>query len=156
MIKECLITVGATAKFTELISAGLSQDCLQTLADNGFTHLNVQYGDSEELFNSLRTATTTGEKPISIKITGFGFDKDGLGKQIAQCQRNPGTSEQGLVICHAGMAPAHFHPHSHPRSHSHSKIHSHNQRCFMPPKPNTKIYNNKIANTCHLQEPARS
>ena len=99
MIKECLITIGATAKFPELIEAALSEDCLQKLAGNGFTHLNVQYGDLKDHFSRLKPADTKG-----LNIRGFGFNKSGLNAEIRACQAKPGVSEEGLVICHAGIS----------------------------------------------------
>lgn len=100
MRKECLITIGATAKFPELINAALSTDCLQKFQDNGFTHLNIQYGDSKELFDTLTTDPQEG-----LDVKGFGFNKNGLHNEMARCQAKEGISQQGLVICHAGLSP---------------------------------------------------
>lgn len=99
MIKECLITVGATARFPELIQAALSEACLQQLSEGGFTHLTFQYGKSQELFDVLRKSVVDAR---GLNIKGFGFDAVGLNKQIRACQAKEGVSEQGLVICHAG------------------------------------------------------
>ena len=97
MIKECLITIGATAKFPELIQAALSEECLRKFIECGFTHLNFQYGNSQELFDTLKATDVKG-----LDIRGFGFDAAGLNKQIRACQAKDGVSLQGLVICHAG------------------------------------------------------
>ena len=97
MIKECFITTGATAKFTELIQAALSPDCLQTFVDNGFTRLNFQCGDSMSAFEELKPADTPG-----LEIIGFDFNKNGLTKEMRACQEKRGVSKRGLVICHAG------------------------------------------------------
>lgn len=97
MIKECLITVGATAKFPELIQAALSKTCLQKFIENGFTRLTFQYGDSESLFEILKAVEVN-----ELEIRGFAFDAAGLNKQIRACQAKNGVSVQGLVICHAG------------------------------------------------------
>lgn len=97
MIKECLITVGATAKFPELIQAALSEACLQKFVDGGFTRLTFQYGDSQELFETLKAVQVKG-----LEIRGFGFDAAGLNKQIRACQAQNGVSVQGMVISHAG------------------------------------------------------
>jgi beta-1,4-N-acetylglucosaminyltransferase len=97
MNKECLITIGATAKFTELISAALSSECLQKFKDNGFTHLNVQYGDSKELFETLKLETGS-----DLDIKGFGFKRNGLHNEMSRCQAKEGILQQGLIICHAG------------------------------------------------------
>jgi beta-1,4-N-acetylglucosaminyltransferase len=98
MNKECLITVGATAKFPELIQAALTPDCLQAFADNGFTHLNFQCGESLELFSSVKPADTKG-----LEIMAFDFNKNGLSTEMRACQGKDGVSTKGLVICHAGI-----------------------------------------------------
>lgn len=97
MIKECLVTAGATANFPELLQAALSEECLQKFIENGFTHLNIQYGKSQELFETLKSTNAKG-----LDIRGFGFDAAGLNKQIRACQAKEGVSVQGMVICHAG------------------------------------------------------
>lgn len=102
MNKECLITIGATAKFPELISAALMPGCLQKLKDNGFTHLNIQYGDSKELFETLRPGTLMG-----LDIQGFDFNQNGLHNEMARCQAREGISQNGMIICHAGVYQSH-------------------------------------------------
>ncbi|KAL2071583.1 hypothetical protein VTL71DRAFT_12818 [Oculimacula yallundae] len=97
MIKECFITTGATAKFTELIEAALSPECLKTFVDNGFTRVNIQCGESMSAFEQLRPTNTMG-----LEIRGFAFNKNGLNKEMRACQEKRGVSKKGLVICHAG------------------------------------------------------
>ncbi|KAH6713100.1 glycosyl transferase [Leptodontidium sp. 2 PMI_412] len=97
MIKECFITTGATAKFTELIQAALSPECLQAFVDNGFTRLNFQCGESMSAFEELKPTDTRG-----LEIHGFGFNKNGLTKEMRACQEKESVSRRGLVICHAG------------------------------------------------------
>ncbi|KAH7419911.1 glycosyl transferase [Cadophora sp. MPI-SDFR-AT-0126] len=97
MTRECFITTGATAKFTELIQAALSAECLQTFVDNGFTRLNFQCGESMSAFEELKSIDTQG-----LEIHGFDFNKDGLTKEMQACQEKKGISRRGLVICHAG------------------------------------------------------
>jgi beta-1,4-N-acetylglucosaminyltransferase len=98
MIKECLITIGATAKFPGLIQAALTPECLQAFVDNGFTRLNFQCGESFGSFESLRPVDAKG-----LEIKAFDFNKNGLNKEMRACQANKGVSMKGLVICHAGM-----------------------------------------------------
>ena len=98
--KECLITTGATAKFPELISAVLSPACLSKFAENGFTHLNFQYGDLAEHFDLYKPKAADSK---GLDIRGFDFNKSGLNKEIRACQAKEGVSEQGMVICHAGV-----------------------------------------------------
>ncbi|PVH85352.1 glycosyltransferase family 1 protein [Cadophora sp. DSE1049] len=97
MIKECFITTGATAKFTELIQAALSPECLQTFVENGFTRLNFQCGESMSAFEEVKPTDTRG-----LEIHGFDFNKNGLAKEMRACQEKKGVSRRGLVICHAG------------------------------------------------------
>ncbi len=98
MIKECLITTGATAKFPELIQAALTPECLQAFVDNGFTHLNFQCGETFSYFADLKPADTKG-----LDIKAFDFNKNGLNKEMRACQEKEGISQKGLLICHAGM-----------------------------------------------------
>lgn len=97
MIKECFITTGATAKFTELIQAALSPECLKIFVDNGFTRLNFQCGESMSAFEALKPTDTKG-----LEIRGFAFNKHGLSKEMRACREKKGVSRRGLVICHAG------------------------------------------------------
>ncbi|CZS92296.1 hypothetical protein WAI453_000178 [Rhynchosporium graminicola] len=97
MIKECFITTGATAKFTELISSALSPECLKAFVDSGFTRLNFQCGDSISAFEQLKPIDTMG-----LEINGFAFNRNGLIKEMRACQEKKGVSRKGLVICHAG------------------------------------------------------
>ncbi len=97
MTKECLITTGATAKFTELIRAALAPECLQAFVDNGFTKLTFQCGDSLSEFKALEPTDTRG-----LEISGFDFNKNGLLKEMRACQARK-RSEKGLIICHAGQ-----------------------------------------------------
>lgn len=105
MKKECFITTGATAKFTELIRAALTEESLQAFADNGFTHITIQCGNSLAEYEDLKPADTKG-----LKIRAFDFNKNGLNKEMRACQAvvkrfeqdNIQVSEKGLCICHAG------------------------------------------------------
>lgn len=97
--KECLITIGATAKFEELLRAALTPEVLQTFANNGFTRLNFQCGESYSEFESLRPTETYG-----LHIRAFDFNRNGLNKEMRLCQAKDGVSAKGLVICHAGMS----------------------------------------------------
>jgi beta-1,4-N-acetylglucosaminyltransferase len=98
VMKVCLITTGATAKFSELIQAALAPDCLQAFVDNGFTHLNFQCGESFSSFDAFKPADTKG-----LNIQAFDFNKSGLNKEMRACQAKAGISKKGLLICHAGM-----------------------------------------------------
>lgn len=98
--KECLVTVGATAPFEQLIQAALSPEVLNKLIEKGFTTVNYQYGDSFQLFHEV-----TANHNSAIKVYGFGFKREGLGADIKKCKKEEGKSEEGLVITHAGKFP---------------------------------------------------
>jgi hypothetical protein len=105
MRKECFITTGATAKFTQLIEAALTEESLQAFADNGFTHITIQCGNSLAEYENLKPVDTKG-----LKIRAFDFNKNGLNKEMRACQAvvkrfeedSIQVSEKGLCICHAG------------------------------------------------------
>lgn len=97
--KDCLVTIGATAKFPELIQAALSPECIQSFANNGFTRLTLQCGESISSFEDLKPDDTKG-----LEITAFDFNKNGLNKEMRACQAKEGVSRKGLVICHAGKS----------------------------------------------------
>jgi len=102
MIKECLITTGATAKFRVLIEAALTPECLQAFVDNGFTNLNFQCGDLLSSWDEMVPEDVKG-----LKIDKFGFKKEGLNKEMRACQAKDGVRKKGLIICHAGMVSEH-------------------------------------------------
>lgn len=95
--KECLITVGATASFEELVQAALEPENLKLLKDNGFTTINFQCGPSLNTFHELKPAAS------GLDLVAFDFNKDGLHQEIMACKEVPGKSAKGLAISHAGM-----------------------------------------------------
>ncbi|CAG8958935.1 hypothetical protein HYFRA_00012932 [Hymenoscyphus fraxineus] len=107
MRRECFVTIGATAKFEDLVAAAVSEQTLIKLKELGYTHLTVQVGDLEDYFKQIRPQDTKG-----IIVQHFTFDKDGLAHYMKKCKANPGPdggsingftpSEEGLIICHAG------------------------------------------------------
>lgn len=99
--KLCFITTGATAPFTALIEAVLHPSVLHTLAENGYTHLLVQYGSAKDVYEKAaiagqahfdQTGTTAG-----LIVDGIDFNKDGLQAQFSLVRQS-----KGLVISHAG------------------------------------------------------
>jgi len=98
MEKVCLITTGATAPFPELVQAVLKPESLQQLADNGFTKLIFQCGQT---FKSFENLMPTDHKGLDIEV--FDFKADGLNREMRMCQAHEGIANNGLVICHAGM-----------------------------------------------------
>jgi len=100
--KSCFVTVGATAPFDELIKAILEPKFLKALHDADYTELLVQHGyeDQGNLFNRLIGQSNVSEfcKSSKLKVSGFGFDKDGLGKYLRDAKDGGGA-----VMSHAGQ-----------------------------------------------------
>ena len=99
--KLCFVTTGATAPFTELIESVLSPSTLDTLCENGFTHLLVQYGTAKEIFDRFSSAgrthlEQTGQISVLV-IDGIDFDSGGLKAQFKLVQQS-----KGLAVSHAG------------------------------------------------------
>ena len=101
--KTCFVTIGATASFTDLIKAVLSQDFCNALEVEEYTHLLVQYGqDGRQLYDKCLSQLTTSE-PTTLQISGFDLDPSGLTQHMLQAKghRQPLATE-GVVISHAG------------------------------------------------------
>jgi beta-1,4-N-acetylglucosaminyltransferase len=101
--KLCFVTTGATAPFTQLIESVLSPSCLDTLREDGFTHLLVQYGSAKDVYtscsNSARAYLQSDQGKQQLIVDGMDFNRDGLQGQFQLVQRS-----KGLVISHAGMS----------------------------------------------------
>ena len=95
--RHCLITVGATAPFTPLISAALHPSFLAALITSGYTRLIIQAGADAE---RLRPATMRFAHP-TLRIDCFDFVDD-LKSVMVLCRREEGGRDAGVVICHAG------------------------------------------------------
>lgn len=111
--KTCFVTVGATAPFDALIKAILEPKFLQALHDAGYTDLQVQHGyeGQDNLFNRLSSQPKVLQfcENSNLKLSGFGFDKDGLDKYLrgakGQALRGSGTdnTSEGAVMSHSGQ-----------------------------------------------------
>ena len=101
--KLCFVTIGATATFDSLIEAVLSQPVLQALQDLGYTELLLQYGINGEkiLEGFYNNSNSSGEYKKNIKISGFAFNKSGLGEEMKAAKGREDDTE-GVVISHAG------------------------------------------------------
>ena len=111
--KTCFVTVGATAPFDGLIKAILDLKFLHALRDADYTDLQVQHGyeGPDNPFSRLSKESKVAEfcESSHLRLTGFGFDTDGLDKYL---QRAKGTALRGLgtenacegaVMSHAGQ-----------------------------------------------------
>ena len=102
--KLCFVTIGATAAFDSLIKAALSPEFLRRLQASGYTDLLLQYGkDGHMILEDFRSGFgSKSEEEFSIKITGFDFNKKGLGSEM-RAAKGEGDRLEGVVISHAGM-----------------------------------------------------
>lgn len=102
--KVCFVTIGATASFDELLEAVLSPTFLATLENIGYTDLVLQYGkDGLSVLDRFRESEKHVSKTTSkINISGFDFNKQGLGQEMRAAKGEDGDLE-GVVISHAGM-----------------------------------------------------
>ena len=102
--KVCFVTIGATASFDALLEAVLTRTFFETLEKLGYTDLVLQYGkDGLSILESFRQS----EEHVSIStskinISGFDFNKQGLGQEMRAAKGENGDLE-GVVISHAGM-----------------------------------------------------
>ncbi|KAM0335880.1 hypothetical protein ACHAQA_000931 [Verticillium albo-atrum] len=96
--RHCLITVGATARFTQLLKEAIEPPFLDMLRGQGFTHLTVQCGEDIDWFRDQLRAL---DAPATLHITAFEFVDD-LTQEMLRCRAEANTCRDGLVICHAG------------------------------------------------------
>lgn len=98
--KLCFVTIGATAGFDSLIRAAINPEFLRALKDCGYTDLRLQHGKTgHSILQELRLHENFG-----IRISGFDFNKQGLGDEMRSAKGDKGRQE-GAVISHAGTFP---------------------------------------------------
>lgn len=102
--RTCFVTIGATARFDSLIKAVLSPPFLQSLYDYGYTALVLQHGtEGAQIYNDFMAVNEAGSKGrYDLDISGFDFNKRGLGAEMQAAKGRTGTAE-GVVISHAGV-----------------------------------------------------
>ena len=104
--KTCFVTIGATAAFDSLLKAVLEPSFIEALQKAQYTDLLLQYG--KEGKSVVDEALTKYGEDISsrsgLNITGFDFNKAGLGQEmrLAKGVDRHGRDE-GVVISHAGL-----------------------------------------------------
>ncbi|KIW11448.1 hypothetical protein PV08_10748 [Exophiala spinifera] len=101
--KRCFVTIGATAPFNSLIKAVLADNFITQLQQLGYNELRVQYGDheGEAIYNERLEYLKSKLGDDDFTISGFGFDKSGLGQEILAVKGRSSETE-GTVISHAG------------------------------------------------------
>ena len=102
--KLCFVTIGATAAFDALIKAALSPPFLAALKISGYTDLQLQHGkDGRLILEEFRESYgAKSEEEHGIVVTGFDFNKQGLGSEMRAAKGEDNRIE-GVVISHAGM-----------------------------------------------------
>jgi len=102
--KVCFVTIGATASFQALIRATVSSTFCNSLEQNDYTDLIVQYGaDGHGLFQSLLQDVASKEQGAGVNVSGFGLDTNGLAQYMNLAKTGGGgSSVEGLVVSHAG------------------------------------------------------
>lgn len=102
--RTCFVTIGATARFDSLIQAALSPPFLQSLYASGYTDLVLQHGaEGSQIYNDFIAANEAGsEGRYGLDISGFDFNKRGLGSEMQAAKGRAGAAE-GVVISHAGV-----------------------------------------------------
>ncbi|KAL9041555.1 MAG: hypothetical protein Q9214_004066, partial [Letrouitia sp. 1 TL-2023] len=98
----CFVTIGATASFDQLIKATLSPGFLQALQISDYTTLSLQYGkNGQQILQEFRENVASGrQKDHGMEITGFDFNKRGLGQEMKSAKAGKNRQE-GVVISHA-------------------------------------------------------
>lgn len=101
--KRCFVTIGATAGFNSLVRGVLQPAFLEALRNTGYTELRIQYGnEGTQIFEDKVTGEPESMKQkYGIEITGFDFNKAGLGAEMKAAKGGPDAHE-GTVISHAG------------------------------------------------------
>jgi beta-1,4-N-acetylglucosaminyltransferase len=101
--KLCFVTIGATASFDTLISTALSRPFLEALREAGYTDLRLQFGrEGREIFDHFIIKNADGsDERCGLNITGFEYNKKGLGQEMRRATAYNGQVE-GVVVSHAG------------------------------------------------------
>ena len=101
--KVCFVTVGATASFDSLVKAALSPQFLEALETHDYTDLRLQHGkDGQKLLEGFRRSSyAMSEEVQDLSISGFDFNKQGLGSEM-RAAKGQGNGVEGVVISHAG------------------------------------------------------
>ena len=101
--RTCFVTIGATAGFDSLIRAVLDERFVRALEGYGYKHLMIQYGKDEKgIYRSFADSIHICSRPDDgLTISGFGFNRDGLGQEMKAAKGGKDGSE-GVVISHAG------------------------------------------------------
>lgn len=100
--RYCLVTVGATVGFRELVDGVLHPGFWSFLRSQRFTELHIQCGPDVDWANS-QLAARQNEVPKDLVIDIFGVRKNLMKEEMTLCKLVEGKRSLGLVISHAGM-----------------------------------------------------
>ncbi|KAJ0343368.1 hypothetical protein COL922a_000097 [Colletotrichum nupharicola] len=92
--RHCLVTVGATARFTQLLTEVVSPTFLDFLVGDRYTHLTLQCGKDYEHFSRNILPTLVPRWP-TLEITAFDFVDD-LTVEMTKCQA--ATGRTGTIL----------------------------------------------------------
>ncbi|PHH80385.1 hypothetical protein CDD82_1794 [Ophiocordyceps australis] len=99
--RHCLVTVGATVGFRELIQQVLEPIFWAFLRHEGFTSLHIQCGPDIS-WASTRLIELQDELLPELQVTVFDVKKNLVQDGMVLCKCVEGHRLQGLVISHAG------------------------------------------------------
>jgi len=95
----CLVTVGATAGFRQLLIEVLQPQFLRSLSQHGFSLLQVQCGPD---FAWFQEQTRSLCSVYGVQIRSFDYTEDMM-PHMLQCRGEANVRLPGVVISHAGQ-----------------------------------------------------
>lgn len=99
MGRRLLVTGGATVPFVALLEEATSEDFLQALQDQGFTHVYLQCGGAHDKIEARLKGDGRGG---NLQIETFAFCRDLKSLMKEHCRGEQGVRPAGVVIGHAG------------------------------------------------------
>lgn len=99
MGRRLLVTGGATVPFVALLEEATSEDFLQALQDQGFTHVYLQCGGAHDKIEARLKGDGRGG---NLQIETFAFCRDLKSLMKEHCRGEQGVQPAGVVIGHAG------------------------------------------------------
>lgn len=101
--RRCFVTVGATASFRALVEEVSTPTFLRSLAQHGYTRLDVQCGPDYQLFEQ-RVNSLGDEDKHGIAIGMFAYT-DAMASYMLNCRGEANVRPAGCVISHGGEFP---------------------------------------------------
>lgn len=98
--RRCFVTVGATAGFRSLLEEVSSAGFLQSLAEHGYTLLDVQCGPDQAAFDD-RIAGLPNEDRHGVEVRSFAYTGE-MQEYVLACRGEQNVRPAGCVISHGG------------------------------------------------------